>query len=279
LLHIDGSPHAWLAVAPATRATLIAVPDDATNQVLYAQLWPGETATAVLTALREVFTTYGLPIALYSDRASWAFYTPTARGPVDKRRLTQVGRALARLGVEHIPAYSPQARGRSERLNRTFQDRLVHELRVAGVTTLAAANAYLREVFVPRHNATFAHPARDPESAWVPLGAVDLDQILCHEETRRVGDDNTVTLGGVVLQVSKQPGRRTCAGLEVVVRRHLDGRHSIWRGSQRLGVFDAVGRPVDADAPGHGRRSRPRTRRVDRPVAGPPRPQGLSMAL
>ena len=276
LVHIDGSRHAWFALAPEQRATLIALPDDATNQVLYAQFWEGESTRAVMTALWEVVTTYGLPMALYSDRAGWAFHTPTAKGPVDKRHLTQVGRALAQLGVEHIPAYSPQARGRSERLNRTFQDRLVNELRVAGIATLPAANAYLREVFLPHHNATFSHPARDPASAWVALGDVDLDQILCHQETRTVGEDNVVTLDHVVLQVSKQPGRRTCAGLEVFVRRHLDGRHSIWRGAQPLGLFTATGQPVDAAAPVDARKHRPPTRRVDRrprTAVGPQRPQ------
>jgi transposase len=276
LLHIDGSTHAWFTLAPDCRATLIALPDDATNQVLYAQLWEGESTRAVMTALWEVFETYGLPMALYSDRAHWAFHTPTAKGPVDKTKLTQVGRALAQLGVEHIPAYSPQARGRSERLNRTFQDRLVNELRVAGITTIAAANAYLRATFLPQHNATFARPAGDPESAWVRLGHADLDHILCHQETRTVAADNTVTLDRVLMQVSQQPGRRSCAGLEVIVRRHLDGRHSIWRGPQPLGVFDATGRPVDAAVPVDGRKRRPPTRHLDRrskTAAGPQRPQ------
>ncbi len=276
LLHIDGSTHAWFALAPEARPTLIAVPDDATNRVLYAQFWEAEGTRAVMTALGEVFRTYGLPMAVYSDRAGWAFYTPKAKGPVDKKALTQVGRALAHLGVEHIPAYSPQARGRSERLNRTFQDRLVNELRVAGITTIAAANAYLRAVFLPQHNETFSHAPRDPDPAWVTIGEVDLDQVLCHQETRVVARDNTVTLGQVVLQLAQQPGRRTCAGLEVVVRRHLDGRHSVWRGPQRLGHFEADGQPVDAGTPVHGRQTRPRTRRLDRPhraAAGPQRPQ------
>jgi transposase len=275
LLHIDGSTHAWVALAPEERSTLVAVPDDATNRVLYAQLWAAESTVAVMSALTEVFRTHGLPMALYSDRAHWAFHTPRAKGPVDKTHLTQVGRALAHLGVEHIPAYSPQARGRSERLNRTFQDRLVNELRVAGITTLAAANAYLRDVFVPHHNATFSHAPRDPEPAWVPIGDCDLDQVLCHEEARVVSPDNTVRLDRLVLQVAKQPGRRTCAGLAVVVRRHLDGRHSVWRGPQRLGHFDAAGRPVDAAVPMERRRSRPSTRPLDRrpkTLAGPQRP-------
>ena len=131
LLHLDGSPHAWLALVPELRATLIAVVDDATKRLLYAQLEAAESTQTVMRALRTVFTTWGLPMALYTDRASWAFVTRKAQGPVDKTRVTQVGRALTRLGVAHIPAYSPQARGRSERVNRTLQDRLVNELRVA----------------------------------------------------------------------------------------------------------------------------------------------------
>jgi transposase len=276
LLHIDGSTHAWLSLAPTLRPTLLTVVDDATKRLLYAQFWAGETTLAVMTALRAVFRAEGLPMALYSDRAHWAFHTPTAKGPVDKTRRTQVGRALARLGVEHIPAYSPQARGRSERVHRTLQDRLVNELRVARIATVAAANAYLRDVFVPEYNATFTRAPREPEPAWVPLGLCDLDQILCHEDARVVGRDNTVTLHRVVLQLSKQPGRASCAGLEVVVRRHLDGQHSIWRGPQRLGLFDARGRPMDAAAAVHGRQTRPRTSRLDRPsraTAGPQRPQ------
>src|SRR5712692_5656326 len=131
LLHLDGSPHAWLAHCPDERQTLIAVLDDATKRRLYAQLWPAETTAAVFTALHAVCTAWGLPIALYTDRAGWAFHTPTVAGPVDRTHPTQVGRALAHLGIEHIGAYSPQARGRGERLNRTVQGRLVNELHLA----------------------------------------------------------------------------------------------------------------------------------------------------
>jgi transposase len=246
LLHLDGSVHPWLALVPEARSCLIAIPDDATNQVLHAALYRSESTAAVMTALAAVFRTHGLPIALYTDRAKWAFFTPKAKGPVDKTQLTQVGRALQRLGVEHIPAYSPQARGRSERLNRTFQDRLVNELRVVGIRSLEAANAYLRETFLPQYNATFARQPRDPVSAFVPLGPVNLDAILCHEDERVVAPDTTVTLGGQTLQIAPQPGRRSCAGLRVTVRRHLDDRYSVTRGSQTLGVFRADGQPVEA---------------------------------
>jgi len=249
LLHLDGRPHAWLALCPDQRQSLIAVIDDATKRLLYAQLWPGETTEAVMTALRTVFLTYGLPMALYTDRAGWAFATPTAGGRVDPAQLTQVGRALRHLGIEHIPAYSPQARGRGERLNRTLQGRLVNELRVVGITTLEAANAYLREQFLPDYQAQFTRPPADPASAFVPAGEVDLDQILCHEESRVVGQDNVVAFARVALQLPKQPGRRSCAGLRVTVRRHLSGVHTVWRGPQCLGHYDAGGRPLDGPRP------------------------------
>ncbi len=229
LLHLDGSRHPWLALVPDARATLITVVDDATSALLYAQLWPHETTLAVMHALAHVLRMEGLPMALYTDRAGWAFFTPKATGPVDKTRLTQVGRALHQLGIEHIPAYSPQARGRSERMNRTVQGRLVNELRVAGIRSIDTANRYLWDVYVPQHNASFRRAPVDRASAFVPLGSVDLDTILCQQGERVIAPDNTVVVGERVLQIERQPGRRTCAGLRVVVRQHLDGRITVTR--------------------------------------------------
>ena len=247
LLHLDGSRHRWLALVPDRWFTLIAVVDDATKRLLYAQLGEGgESVEAIMTALRAVLEPEGVPMALYTDRAHWAVHTPVAGGGPDRRRPTQVGRALARLGIEHILGYSPAARGRSERVNRTLQDRLVNELRVAGISTVAAANRYLRERFIPAFNVEFARPPADPASAFVPLDRVDLDQILCVEEERVVGRDNVVVLGGVALQVAKQPRRRSCAGLRVLVRRHLDGQYSIWYGARCLGRYDRQGRARQA---------------------------------
>ena len=245
LVHLDGSRHAWLALGPGGMQTMLVIVDDATQQVLYAQLVEGgESTAAIMTALREVLTTCGLPGALYTDRAGWAVSTPTSGSAPDRTKLTQVGRALGRLGIEHILGFSPQARGRSERANGTLQGRLVNELRVAGIRTPAAANRYLRERFIPDFNATFGRTPADPTSAFVPVGAHDLDQILCHEEERVVARDNTVHLDGVVLQIDKQRGRRTCAGLRVLVRRHLSGQHSIWWGPRCLGRFTVHGQPV-----------------------------------
>jgi hypothetical protein len=257
---------------PEQRQTLLAVLDDATKRLLYAQLWPAETTAAVFTALHAVCTAWGLPIALYTDRAGWAFHTPRAGGPVDRTHLTQVGRALAHLGIEHIGAYSPQARGRGERLNRTVQGRLVNELDLAGITTVAAANAYLTERFIADYNEEFAHPPADPTSAFVPLLGVELDAILCEHAARVVSPDNVVTLADVPLQIAKQPGRRTCAGLRVTVRRDVHGVLSVWHGLRCFGrAMTATAGPFRSTDPSmRGRiglriadRARPR------PVASP----------
>ena len=171
LLHLDGSLHPWLALVADARQTLIAVVDDATKPLLYAQLVAGgESLAAILTALRAVLEQHGIPGALYTDRAGWAVYTPTSGTAPDRTKRTQVGRALARLGIEHIVSFSPQARGRSERANGTLQGRLVNELRVAGIRTLAAANRYLRARFIPDYNARFGRAPADPSSAFVPVG-------------------------------------------------------------------------------------------------------------
>jgi hypothetical protein len=247
LLHLDGSRHQWLALVPEQWLTMIVVVDDATKHVLYAELRDGgESVAAIMSALRAVLQRHGLPMALYTDRAHWAAHTPTAGGAVDRRHPTQVGRALARLGIEHILGYSPQARGRSERANQTLQGRLVNELRVAGITTVAAANRYLRDDFLPAFNAEFGRLPTDPASAFVPLGHVDLDQILCIEAERVVGRDNVVTAERVPLQLAKQPGRRTCAGLRVLIRRHLNGHHTVWYGGRCLGRYDRAGQPLRA---------------------------------
>jgi len=244
MLHIDGSKHAWLALTPDERQTLIAIADDATGEVLYAQLWEEETSNGVLSALREVLVAQGIPQSLYSDRASWAVFTPKAGEASDRSKPTHVARALAKLGIEQILAYSPQARGRGERLNRTLQDRLVNELRLHRIRTVDAANRYLRDKHIPQHNERFRRVPSCPESAFVPCGDVDLEQILCVEEPRVVGKDNTVVFHQLRLQIEKQPGRRSCAGANVLVRHHLDGTHTVWLGPRRIGLYDAKGRSL-----------------------------------
>lgn len=248
MLHLDGSRHHWLQLRPEEYQHLIVVVDDATRQVLYAQLAEGESSQAVMAALAAVLRTHGLPQALYTDRAGWAAVTRKAGERPEAGRLTQVGRALKRLGIEHILAYSPQARGRSERVNRTLQDRLVNELRVAGIRTVERANRFLRECFLPAYNTEFGKPPLDATTVFVPLGDTDLDAILCHEEERTVGKDNTVQLDGVRLQIDKQPGRVTCAGLTVTLRRQLDGTHRVLWGKRCLGRYDSRGRRLENTA-------------------------------
>jgi len=264
MLHIDGSKHVWLSLRPEEKQTLITVVDDATSRLLYAQLWPEESTQAVLVALREVVDTYGIPASLYTDRAGWAFDTPKAGQPVSKTHLTQVGQVVKRLGIEHIPSYSPQARGRSERMNGTVQGRLVNELKLAGATSLEAANGYIRDHYLATHNQAFSVEPREAESAFVAPKDAPLDEIFCREVVRQVGKDNVVTCGGLALQISKQPGRKTCAGLAVVVKQHLDGTWSIHRGTQLFGRYGVNGRPVEAAGPVENReRTRFPTRTLD----------------
>ena len=241
MLHLDGSLHVWLALCPGERCCLITVVDDATRRLLYAGFSSHESSRGVLTALHAVVQAHGVPQALYTDRASWAAHTPHQGGPHDPSARTQVGRALERLGIEHILAYSPQARGRGERVNRTLQDRLVHELRLARVRTLERANRFLTEEFLDRYNREFARPPADPASAFVTAGGADLHQIFCIEEARTVARDNTVVLNQRSLQIPPQPGRRTCAGLTVRVRWHLDSSYSVWWGERRLALFNSQG--------------------------------------
>jgi transposase len=264
MLHIDGSKHAWLALCPEERQTLITVVDDATSRLLHAQLWPAESTQAVLMAVREVVDAYGIPASIYTDRAGWAFETPTAGAAVSKTRLTQVGEVLKRLGVEHIPSYSPQGRGRSERMNGTLQGRLINELKLAGARSLEAANRYIRDQYLATHNQAFSVPPRETESAFVAPEEAPLDEIFCRETVRQVGKDNALTCGKVTLQISKQPGRKTCAGLAVVVKQHLDGTWSVHRGTQLFGRYGVDGRPVEAAGPVENReRTRFPTRTLD----------------
>jgi transposase InsO family protein len=186
---------------------LIVTLDDATSTIYSAFLTPEEGTASTFPALSEVFATQGLPLSLYTDRGSHYFHTPEADGPIDRKRPTQVGRALAHLGVNHIAAYSPQARGRSERVFQTLQDRLVKELALAGINTVEAANRFIRDVYMPAHNTRFSVKAEQDGSAFVAVNGVDLNEILCIQEERQVGNDNTVTFHRHRLQIPASPLR------------------------------------------------------------------------
>jgi transposase len=248
LLHQDGSRHGWIKGLPAM--DLIVTMDDATNTIYSAFLVPEEGTASTFRALLEVFGQHGLPLSLYTDRGSHYFYTPEAGGPVDRKSPTQVGRALAQLGVEHIAAYSPQARGRSERLFGTLQDRLAKELALAGIATVAAANEFIRDVYIPAHNARFAVEAEQEGSAFVAIAGVDLAEILCVQEERQVGNDNTVAFHTLRLQIPPSPLRAHFVRSTVKVRQYHDGSHAIFHGPRCIGRYDEHGalRTVDMDA-------------------------------
>jgi transposase len=244
MLHQDGSRAAWLAGRPPL--DLIVTMDDATSTIYSAFLVEEEGTASTLRALLEVFTAHGLPSSLYTDRGSHYFHTPEADGPVDKDRLTQVGRALKHLGVEHIPAYSPEARGRSERMFATLQDRLIKELAKAGVTEIEAANAWIRDVYLPTHNARFATPAACEDNAFVAADAALLAETLCIEEERVVARDNTVAYDGRRLQLPASNVRAHYVKARVKVREYPDGSLAVFHGPRRIAGYTAQGAQIAA---------------------------------
>jgi len=242
LLHLDGSRHRWFQ--DDRWYDLLVVMDDATNEVYYAQLVETESTRTVMAALREVIEQKGLFCALYTDRASHFFETPRAGEAVDPRRLTQVGRALKELGIQMIPAYSPQARGRSERNFQTWQGRLPQELRLAGIRTLEQANRFLREHYGAEFNRRFRVPAAQPGHAFLPARGRDLERSFTIQHERTVSQDNTVRVGERVLQIEKTRWRATLAGCRVVVCEHLNGKLTVHYGPHRVGRYTAEGIPL-----------------------------------
>jgi transposase len=239
MLHQDGSRHEWLCGQPAL--DLIVTLDDATGAIYSAFLVEEEGTDSTFRALGDVFGEHGLPLSLYTDRGSHYFLTPEAGGKVDRHHLTQVGRALAHLGVEHIAAYSPQARGRSERPFHTLQDRLTKELALAGIVTIAAADAFIRDVFIPDYNRRFARKPEQEGSAFVAITGVDLREILCVQEERKVGNDNCVSFKRMKLQIPESPLRPHFVKANVKVRQYHDGTHAIFHGPRCLARYDQKG--------------------------------------
>jgi transposase len=245
LLHIDGSKHQWFS--DDRWYDLLVILDDANSEIYYAQLVEEESTRTVMAGLREVIETKGLFCALYSDRGSHFFVTPKAGEKVDKQRLTQVGRALRELGVQMIPAYSPQARGRSERSFGTWQGRLPQELRLAGIETVAEANRFLGEHYRAEFNTKFRVGAAQKGTAFRRCSRTDLDWIFSVQTDRVVAKDNTVAIGDRSWQIEKSRFRHTLAGCTVMIHEHLDGRISIRYGPHVVAQFDAQGlaiRPV-----------------------------------
>jgi transposase len=246
MLHQDGSRHRWLP-ALDQQLDLIVTLDDATSEIYSAFLVEEEGIASTFRALAEVIGRHGLFCSLYTDRGSHYFTTPAAGGKVAKEQPTQVGRALAQLGIRHIPAYSPEARGRSERLFGTLQDRLPKELADAGIATVAEANRYIAEVYLAAHNRRFQVDPAEPGAAFVPWGGGALDEILCHQEDRVVGNDNTVRFERVVLQIPPSPLRAHYVKATVQVRRYLDGTLALFHGPRCLARYAADGTAIEPD--------------------------------
>jgi transposase len=242
LLHQDGSRHVWLEGQGAL--DLIVTMDDATSELLSLFLVDEEGTASTFQGLRAVVAEHGLFCALYTDRGSHYFDTPKAGGKVSRTALTQVGRALQQLGIEHIAAYSPQARGRSERLFRTLQDRLPKELRLAGIETVEAANAWLNEHYKAEHNRQFAIAPEEEGTAYVPDREGAWRDILCVIEDRVVGNDNTVAWGGRRLQLPGSRLRPHFVRARVQVREYPDGTLGVDLGPHRLARYGRDGVPM-----------------------------------
>lgn len=238
MLHQDGSDHEWV---PNIRWDLIVTMDDATS-THYSMFFVEEEGTkSSFQGIKEVIQAKGLCCSFYSDRGKHYWITPEAGAPVDKQQLTQFGRAMHQLGIEMIAAYSPEARGRSERAFKTHQERLPKELALHGITSMAEANEYLKNIYMPAFNAEFAVPAAVEGSAFVPWISGEIDEILCEQYERTVGKDNCVRFEGLVLQIPKDQYRCHYVKAKVRVHRYADEQLSIFYGPRKLASYDAKG--------------------------------------
>ena len=241
MIHQDGSKHEWIA---NQKWDLIVTMDDATNEH-YSMFFVAEEGTASsFRGVQEVIEKRGLFSSFYSDRGSHYWHTPEAGGKVDKHNLTQFGQAMKRLGIETIAAYSPQARGRSERMFRTHQERLPKELALADITDMAAANQYLKEVYLPAFNAEFMQPAAIEGSAFVPWIGGQLEDFLCERHERVVGHDNCVSFNNIKLQIPADQHRCHYVKAKVTVLRYMDGKLAVLHGPRKIAIFDETGQEI-----------------------------------
>ena len=247
MLHIDGSTHAWLGT-DHPKFDLVTIMDDATSEIYYARFVEEENTESVMAGLRAVVQKHGVFCSLYSDRASHYVVTPKGATKPDRSLRTQVGRALEQLGIELIPANSPQARGRCERSYGTLQGRLPQELRAAGIRSIETANQFL-EQYLPKHNKQFGVPSAETGTAFVPHAGADLDKIFSKQHDRVVGNDKVVTFGRLKLQVEKQTFRFSMAKCRVLVCEHLDRTIAVYYGPNLLGRYDATGQLLTTAKP------------------------------
>jgi hypothetical protein len=246
LLHQDGSRHVWIEGLPAM--DLIVTMDDATSEIYSMFLVEEEGTASTFRALGEVIGEHGLFCSLYTDRGSHYFYTPKAGEKVSKTQQTQVGRALSHLGIEHIAAYSPEARGRSERTFGTLQGRLPKDLRLAGIRTVEAANAWLKAHYIAEHNAAFAITAEQQGTAFVADRHQAWREALCVIEERTVGNDNTIAWSGRRLQLPESRLRPHFVKAVVRLHEYPDGTVSVFLGPHRLASFASDGQQISPDA-------------------------------
>ena len=238
LVHQDASTHRWVS---AQVWDLVVTMDDATGEHTSMFFCEQEGTASSFHGIGQTIARYGLFASLYSDRGSHYFNTPEAGGKVDKLNVTEVGRALRQLGIEHIAAYSPEARGRSERAFQTHQGRLPQELARAGITDMASANRYLEQVYRPGHNREFGVPSTLAGTAFVPFLSGSLPDILCEQHERTVGNDNCVSFEGLSLQIPTDELRYHYVRTRVRVHRYVDATLALFHGPRKLASYDATG--------------------------------------
>lgn len=251
MLHVDGSRHRWIPGLDQYQ-DLIVIFDDATSEVYDVQLVEEESTVTVMAALKRVVESRGLFCSLYSDRGSHMAWTPKAGGLVDREHPTQIARALKELSIELILAYSPQARGRCERIFGTWQGRLPQELRLRGITTVEAANEFLRKEWITMHDASFSVEAEQTGTAFLPYTGTELEKIFSQQHDRVADNDNTVGYDNRCLQIPQQTFRFSLARCRVLVCQHLDSTISLHYGPHRLGHYDSQGQLLPIPHPKTG---------------------------
>lgn len=245
MLHLDGSSHEWIPALPGVFLDMLVLLDDATGEIYDMFLVEEENLETCMLILRNCVTKHGIFCSLYSDRAPQFFYTPKAGEKVKEGHFTQIHRALDQLGIRMIPAYSPEARGRSERMNQTLQGRLPNEFKLHNIKTMEEANRFIRESFLPEFSKQFAAQPQDDGSAFIPVQThIDLEKIFSIQSERIVRHDNTVQFENLNLQIYPSKFRTSFARCRVTVMKHMDQTLSIAFGPHTLGRYDLNGQPI-----------------------------------